>query len=68
MRNDLSYEVIKLRHSCNITQSMLADKCAVSRATIACIELGSRDPSMDTLRRIADAANLTLQIRFVPKS
>jgi len=68
MRNDLSYEVMKLRHNCNITQTMLADKCAISRATIASIELGLRDPSMDTLRRIADAAGLTLQIRFVPKS
>ena len=43
----------RLREKRGWTQEMLADKVAVSRVTIARIEIGNRRPSLELLERIA---------------
>ena len=43
----------RLREKRGWTQEMLADKVAVSRVTIARIEIGNRQPSLELLERIA---------------
>ena len=43
----------RIREKRGWTQEMLADKVAVSRVTIARIEIGNRRPSLELLERIA---------------
>jgi len=43
----------KIREKRGLTQAVLADKVGVDRVTIARIESGARNPSMDLLQRLA---------------
>ncbi|WP_321436372.1 helix-turn-helix domain-containing protein [uncultured Bacteroides sp.] len=64
------YDIIKDRRVLlNITQQDLADISGVSLRTIKAIEKGNGNPSIDTLRKIADALGLELimRVREIPK-
>ena len=64
------YDIIKDRRALlNITQQDLADISGVSLRTIKAIEKGNGNPSIDTLRKIADALGLELimKVREIPK-
>lgn len=64
------YDIIKDRRVLlNITQQDLADISGVSLRTIKAIEKGNGNPSIDTLRKIADALGLELimKVREIPK-
>ncbi|MBP1631372.1 MAG: hypothetical protein H6Q15_2265 [Bacteroidetes bacterium] len=55
------YDIIKDRRVLlNITQQDLADISSVSLRTIKAIEKGNGNPSIDTLRKVADALGLEL--------
>ncbi|MCB0392049.1 MAG: helix-turn-helix transcriptional regulator [Bdellovibrionales bacterium] len=53
-----------IRRERNMTQSDLAKKSKVSQSTIAQIESGRKDPSINTLKQIAGALNIELAILF----
>ncbi len=53
-----------LRISREITQSELAKKSKVSQSTIAQIESGKKDPSINTLKQIASALDIEIAILF----
>jgi len=64
------YDIIKDRRVLlNITQQDLADISGVSLRTIKAIEKGNGNPSIDTLRKVADALGLELimKVREIPK-
>ena len=64
------YDIIKGRRVLlNITQQDLSDISGVSLRTIKAIEKGNGNPSIDTLRKIADALGLELimKVREIPK-
>lgn len=64
------YDIIKDRRVLlNITQQDLADISGVSLRTIKSIEKCNGNPSIDTLRKIADALGLELimKVREIPK-
>jgi len=64
------YDIIKDRRVLlNITQQDLADISGVSLRTIKAIEKGNGNPSIDTLRKIADALGIELimKVREIPK-
>jgi len=64
------YDIIKDRRVLlNITQQDLSDISGVSLRTIKAIEKGNGNPSIDTLRKIADALGLELimKVREIPK-
>jgi transcriptional regulator with XRE-family HTH domain len=64
------YDIIKDRRALlNITQQDLSDISGVSLRTIKAIEKGNGNPSIDTLRKIADALGLELimKVREIPK-
>lgn len=52
----------KLRKEAGITQKELADKIGVNRATIAGYETKGKEPSYDTLIKIARALNCSLDV------
>lgn len=53
-----------LREQRNLTQKQLADSAFVSQATIAHIEQSTKDPSVNTLRKIAEALDLHVATFF----
>lgn len=52
----------KLRKEAGITQKELADEIGVNRATIAGYETKGKEPSYDTLIKIARALNCSLDV------
>jgi transcriptional regulator with XRE-family HTH domain len=47
-----------------ITQAQLAKESGVSQSTIAQIEKGKKDPSISTLKKIAEALDVHLSVLF----
>lgn len=54
----LSERLRYLREQRNYTQKQMAIESGVSQATIAHIEKGTKDPSVETLRKIAEALDV----------
>ena len=53
-----------LRESRSMTQKQLADIASVSQATIAHIEKSTKDPSIETWRKISEALDIHIAILF----
>lgn len=53
-----------LRESRNLTQNELANLAKISQATIAHIEKNSKDPSVDTLKKLAEALDTHIATLF----
>ncbi len=60
--------VIDARKSQNITQKQLAECTGIHQADISRIERGIANPSLNTLRRLADGLNMDLQLKFIPRA
>jgi len=60
----LSERLKYLRETRNLTQKDLGEMAGVSQATIAHIEKGSKDPSVDTLDKIASALDIHIATFF----
>ncbi|WP_082174119.1 helix-turn-helix domain-containing protein [Clostridium niameyense] len=54
----------KLRKGANLTQKALADKCNISRGYLADLEADRYNPSIDTLKTIADALGVSVNDFF----
>ena len=57
--------ITTLRHENNLTQKELAAKCGLTQANISNLEKGTSKPSIDSLKRIADALGMRLVVEFV---
>ncbi len=55
------------RISQNLTQKELAERSGINQADISKIENCTRNPSLNLLKRLADAMGMTLKIQFIPK-
>ena len=55
------------RISQNLTQKELSERSGINQADISKIENGTRNPSLNLLKRLADGMGMTLKIEFVPK-
>ena len=62
VRNSLGGTLERLRVENGWTQQELADRIYCSRATIGHIETGRREPSLSTLRRLADIFGTDINI------
>lgn len=60
----LSERLKYLRETRNLTQKDLGEMAGVSQATIAHIEKGTKDPSVDTLDKIAAALDIHIATLF----
>jgi transcriptional regulator with XRE-family HTH domain len=56
--------VLEARRRGGLTQRELARRAGVSRTTIAEIEAGTRDPGIETLRKVLRGAGLALDARL----
>lgn len=60
--------LIELRNSLNMTQKELSKLTGIDQADISRIERGLSNPTIKLLQKIADSLNMTLELKFVPKS
>jgi predicted transcriptional regulator len=59
--------MVEARTSQNMTQKELAERTGINQADISKLENGTRNPSVNLLKRLADGMGMTLKIEFVPK-
>ena len=57
--------IIQLRHDSHMTQKELAAKCGITQANISNLEKGTSKPTIESLKRIADALGMRLVVEFV---
>lgn len=59
--------MVDARISQNLTQKELAERTGINQADISKLENGTRNPSINLLKRLADGMDMVLKIEFVPK-
>lgn len=64
---DVIRAIVDARASQNLTQKELAKRTGINQADISKIENGTRNPSLNLLKRLADGMGMTLKIEFIPK-
>lgn len=64
---DVIRALVNARNSQNITQKELAERTGINQADISKLENGTRNPSVNLLKRLADGMGMVLKIEFVPK-
>ena len=64
---DVIRAIVNARTSQNITQKELAERTGINQADISKLENGTRNPSINLLKRLADGMGMALKIEFVPK-
>lgn len=65
---DIIKALVDARNSLNLTQKELAERTGINQADISKIENGTRNPSLNLLKRLADGMGMTLKIEFIQKS
>ena len=58
---------VEARISQNLTQQQLAERTGINQADISKLENGTRNPSLNMLKRLADGLDMTLKLEFIPK-
>lgn len=61
---EISTQISLIRGTAQITQKELAAKCGLTQANISNIENGVSKPTIDSLKKIADALGKRLRIEF----
>ena len=64
---DIIKAIVEARTSQHLTQKELAERTGINQADISKLENGTRNPSINLLKRLADGMGMTLKIEFVPK-
>ncbi|MDO4177969.1 MAG: helix-turn-helix transcriptional regulator [Phascolarctobacterium sp.] len=64
---DIIRAIIEARTSQNLTQKQLAERTGINQADISKLENGTRNPTVNLLKRLADGMGMALKIEFVPK-
>ena len=63
---DIIRAMIEARKEQNITQKELAERSGITQADISRIENGTRNPSLNVLKRLAKGMGMKLKLEFVP--
>lgn len=64
---DVIRAMVEARASRNLTQKQLAERTGINQADISKLENGTRNPSINLLKRLAEGMDMVLKIEFVPK-
>jgi transcriptional regulator with XRE-family HTH domain len=62
------YQIARLRIQRGLTQAQLAEKVGTRQPSIARLENGSSLPSLAFLRRIAEALDARIELKFIPEN
>lgn len=63
--NEIREAVVSLRHENNLTQKELASRTGITQANISKLEKGITKPTIDSLKKIAEATGTRLTIDFI---
>lgn len=64
---DIIRALVDARTSQNLTQKELSARTGIDQADISKLENGTRNPSINLLKRLAEGMDMVLRIEFVPK-
>lgn len=64
---DVIRAIADARISRNLTQKELAERVGMNQADISKLENGTRNPSLNLLKRLAEGMDMVLKIEFIPK-
>ena len=64
---DVIRAIVDARTFRNMTQKELAERTGINQADISTLENGTRNPSVNLIKRLADGMGMALKIEFVPK-
>ena len=64
---DVIRAIVNARTNQNLTQNELAKRTGINQADISKLENGTRNPSINLLKRLAEGMGMNLKIEFVPK-
>ena len=67
IKSTLGYALTEARAYHEMRQPDLAKASGIHQGDISDIERGKANPTIKTLKRLADAMNMRLEIKFVPK-
>ena len=65
---DIIQALIDARKSQNITQKVLSERTGITQADISRIENGTRNPSLEMVKRLARGMGMVLKLEFVSKA
>ena len=65
---DITRAIMDARIKAGITQTQLSKRSGISQADISRLENGTRNPSLNLLKRLAAAVDSTLKIEFIPNA
>ncbi|MBP5165282.1 MAG: helix-turn-helix transcriptional regulator [Lachnospiraceae bacterium] len=63
---NITRAILDARINVGMTQKELSQKSGISQADISRLEKGTRNPSINLLKRLAEAMDSTLSIEFIP--
>jgi transcriptional regulator with XRE-family HTH domain len=58
--------MIDARKNTGLTQKKLSERAGIAQGDISRLENGNANPSLNTLKRLASAMDMTLKIEFIP--
>ena len=61
---DVIRAIVDARTSQNLTQKELSERTGINQADISKLENGTRNPSINLLKRLAEGMGMTLKIEF----
>ena len=64
---DIIQAIINTRKQQNITQKELSERTGITQADISRIENGTRNPSLEMLKRLAKGMGMQLKLEFIPE-
>lgn len=65
---DIINAMIKARKEKGLTQKQLSELTGITQADISRIENGSRNPSLEMIKRLATGMGMRLKLEFIPVS
>ena len=65
---DIIQAMIDARRNQNLTQKELSELTGITQADISRIERGTRNPSLNMLKRLASGLGMQLRLEFIPKT
>ena len=64
---DIIRATVDARTSQDMTQKELSERTGINQADISKLENGTRNPTVNLLKRLAEGMGMTLKIEFIPK-
>ena len=63
----IMHAILEGRQSRNLTQEQLAEATGINQANISRLENGTANPSLRTLKRLAEGMGMELKLEFIPR-